>query len=100
MTASHSSIQTHMDLSTAHLRPTTHVWLDEHGRRTAADRKSAVRWVAMTRYGWFVYADEEPTDDDFPADLIACMQFSRKHQCGYILFDADAVAVPELPTYE
>ncbi|KTE02882.1 hypothetical protein ATE68_22000 [Sphingopyxis sp. H038] len=50
-------------------------------------------------YGWFVYV-AEPDDDELPADLSTCMAFARRRRCMWIMFDRDAPASDELPSYE
>ena len=49
-------------------------------------------------YGWFVYVGEP--GDDFPDDLRACMEIARQRGCCWIMFDRDAEASAELPSYD
>ena len=49
-------------------------------------------------YGWFVYVGEP--GDDFPADLLACITLARQRRCCWIMFDRDAPAAAELPSYD
>jgi hypothetical protein len=80
-----------LDLSTGHLSPETRAWMEEAaGQERAAGQCHGPHWVAATPYGWFLYADEEPKPEDYPADLIACMVAARKRGAEYILFDSDA----------
>jgi hypothetical protein len=56
-----------LDLSTAHVSPTTRVWLDQQGviaaaRRVAADPDCMIL-MGSTPHGWFVYADGEACSD-------------------------------------
>jgi hypothetical protein len=68
-----------LDLSTAHLTPKTR--------------------GSLMPYGWFVWAEEDPNPENFPDDLIACMNHARSLGAEYILFDCDALEVAELPVY-
>lgn len=91
----HPALRSFMDLSTAHLTPKTRDWLDEHD-----DQDNLSHWVAQTPYGWFLYCDEENAEGSIPDDLFACMTYARKHGADYVLFDADADALTDLPTFE
>jgi hypothetical protein len=91
----HPNLRSFMDLSTAHLTPATMDWLDSF-----LGKDNFTHWVAVTPYGWFLYADEEGDREYFPADLIACFAYARKHGAEYILFDRDADAVDDLPQYD
>lgn len=51
-----------------------------------------------SEYGWFVYVVEP--DDDLPPDLLACMTLARERHCCWIMFDRDAPAAVELPSYD
>ena len=48
------------------------------------------------RYGWFVYADEEP-GEGIPEDLTAVFRLARQRGCEYVLFDCDAIPLEDLP---
>lgn len=93
---SHPNLRNFLDLSTAHLSPSTREWLD----RIAEDQNNLSHWVAPTPYGWFLYCDEENADDSIPADLFACMTYARTNGADYILFDRDADQLTDLPTFE
>lgn len=88
----HPNVRRFLDLSTAHLKPTTLVeWeLAPPGH------------VHPTQYGFFVWAgdreDEEPSDG-LPAEVVACRDFARSLCCDYILFDADAETVEGLEVF-
>ncbi|WP_036048695.1 hypothetical protein [Bradyrhizobium sp. Tv2a-2] len=92
---SHPNLQSFMDLSTAHLKPSTREWLD-----SLDGQDNLSHWVAQTPYGWFLYCDEENGDNSFPDDLFACFTYARENGAAYILFDGAADAVADLPTYE
>jgi len=41
-------------------------------------------------YGWLIYAQADPQEPEgFPADLQACMDFSKKHGCQWLRLDCD-----------
>lgn len=102
------TVRRFLDLSTAHLCPGTREWLDKQGLLTARSRTfhdpDVVVLLGSTPYGWFVYADEASTDEEpgprVPADLWTCMAKARAEGCEYILFDADARPLVDLPTFE
>lgn len=50
-------------------------------------------------YGWFVYVIETG-QGEIPADLCACMALARRRRCMWIMFDRDAPAADELPSYD
>jgi hypothetical protein len=88
--AADSNTQTFLDCSTGHLTQQTREWLDARAMLTVLEPEKMTHWVAGSPYGWFIYADEEPSGKDFPADLIAVMKYARAAGCAYILFDRDA----------
>ncbi|WP_439398577.1 hypothetical protein ACRQ5Q_14750 [Bradyrhizobium sp. PMVTL-01] len=92
--AEHPSLRTFMDLSTTHLSPKTRGIMEKVAGEFALNH-----WVAATPYGWFVYCDEENAEDNLPKDLFECMTYARKNGADYILFDHDANALTDLPTY-
>jgi len=90
----HPNLRNFMDLSTAHLKPSTREWLE----RVSSDQGNLSHWVAP--YGWFLYCDEENGDDSIPSDAFACMTYARQHGADYILFDRDADQLTDLDVYE
>lgn len=85
-------------LSTSHVSEATAKRFDE----TKADEWPCVGGP-YAYYGWFVYAHEENFGigmDAIPDDLLAVMQWARRHRFEYILFDCDAETVDELPVYD
>lgn len=83
-----------LDLSTGHLTPSTREMWDDEAERPAH--------VHTTEYGYFVWAgdaDEEDTDDGWPADAVACRQRARALGCDYLLFDGAAGVIEGLTTY-
>jgi len=87
------------DCSTAHLSADTRTYLDERADATAHGDALAA-WASRTPFGWFVYADAEPDEEEFPPDLVGIMRHARNRGAEYILFDADAPPNPDLPTFE
>jgi hypothetical protein len=90
----HPNVKAFMDLSTAHISPSTREWLTR-----AAGPGNFSNWVASTPYGWFTYCTEDDDDNDVPADLRACMEYAKQHGAFYILFDCDAQEVDDLHTF-
>ena len=77
-----------LDCSTAHLSPAARGYVD------AGDGIAS-----PTRYGWFVYASEEP-DESVPSDLAAIMKYARSLGAEYVNFDCDASEIGDLPTFD
>jgi hypothetical protein len=88
-------VRAFLDLCTSHVSQATGEWITTQ----AAKGEDAITLMASTAYGWFVYASEERSEG-IPDDLWQCMEFARECHCDYILFDRDAVAIDELPTYD
>jgi hypothetical protein len=89
----------YLDLSTAHLTPATRGLLDEAPDHLPTTMKHP------GGYGWMVYVAEgaaigKEEEEDFPPDLLACLNLAREHDCGWMLIDTDADTIPGLPTYD
>lgn len=88
-----------LDLSSGHLSAETWVWLDAQTTdemvRSLGPSAQVVLASGM-RYGWFVYANEEP-EEGIPADLAAVFRLARQRGCDYVLFDCDAIPLEDLP---
>ena len=81
-----------LDCSTAHLSRSARDWLD-------ASVADGARMVAATPCGWFIWVGHDSAAH-VPADLVATMRRARSLDADYILFDADAALVPELPVFD
>jgi hypothetical protein len=84
-------------LSTAHLsQHTCQTWLAlaEHGHR------GSIPVWAKGDYGWFIYIVDDLDPGSLPDDLAACWRLAVEHKLPWIMFDRDAPAIEELPTYE
>lgn len=78
-----------LDLSTGHLKPETHKWLD--ALCESQKRGDLASWASCTPFGWFVWAHDEESDlSEFPEDLRTCMAKAQAMGCDYVLFDRDA----------
>ncbi len=54
-------------------------------------------------YGWWVWCGIQPdktTQEAFPDDLWACLDYARKLKCDWLCLDRDADAIPALQTWE
>ena len=92
-------IRSFLDLSSGHLSEETWAWLDAEttGEKVRSFGPSAqVVLASGMRYGWFVYADEEP-GEGIPEDLTAVFRLARQRGCEYVLFDCDAIPLEDLP---
>lgn len=92
-------IRSFLDLSSGHLSPETWAWLDAQttGEVVRGLRAGAqVVLAGRMRYGWFVYADEEP-GETVPAEIATVFRLARQRGCEYVLFDTDAAPMKDLP---
>lgn len=86
-----------LDLSTAHLSREDTEALDSF----AEEGSTKGPLTSATPYGWFMYASEEPEiDPDLTPNLLKIVEYARKHDCVYVLFDADAEVDEALPVFE
>lgn len=86
-----------LDCSTAHVTPET-------ARRMDADEDVGFTYYGL-EHGWLVYVPPEEymegvTKEDRPDDLWRLVILARENGCSYVLLDADAPYIDELPTYE
>ena len=93
-------IRSFMDCSSGHLSAETWTWLDAQLaadvlRDPAADAAAALAG-GPTRYGWFVFAPEDP-DVNMPEDLRQVCALARRQGAEYVLLDCDAVPDQDLP---
>ncbi|WP_298962340.1 hypothetical protein [uncultured Methylobacterium sp.] len=87
--ASRHPVRLFLDLSTAHLSPATHAWLDELCKDVRRGDPGA--WASCTPFGWFVWAHDQESDlSEFPEDLQACLRKAQALGAEYVLFDRDA----------
>lgn len=93
-------IRKFLDCSSGHLSPATWVWLDvqlAHEVLRDPTNTTAARIAGgRTRYGWFVYATEDPFDG-LPDDLAVIFAVTRAAGAEYVLLDCDAPSVDRLP---
>ncbi|MDT8278790.1 hypothetical protein RQ734_22295 [Roseomonas mucosa] len=93
------TIRSFLDLSSSHLSPETWAWLDAQTTDAMVRSLGPSAQVVLAggmRYGWFIYADEEP-GETIPSDLMAVFRFARLRGCEYVLFDTDATPMEDLP---
>ncbi len=94
------NVRVFLDVSSGHLSPETWAWLDAQTTddmvRDPDNRLGSELLGGRTRYGWFVYAHDRPTEP-VPADLVAVMRLARRLRCAYVLLDCDAPPTPDLP---
>ena len=86
-------IRKFLDCSSGHLSSDTWTWLDaqlaDDILRDPGNTVASAIAGGRTRYGWFVYAFDEPCID-LPADLARICKRARAGGAEYILFDCDA----------
>ena len=93
-------IRPFLDLSTGHLSPDTHAWLDAQLADAvlyAPDNSLAAPIAGgKTSYGWFIYAPD-CVAEGLPADLTTVLLKAREQRAEYVLLDCDAPPHPDLP---
>jgi hypothetical protein len=91
-----------LDASAGHLTPETCAWLDrafdDDALRDPRNHAAGQLAGGRTRYGWFVYAPEDPRAVALPEDLASVLRHARRLGAEYVLFDCDATPLLELPT--
>jgi hypothetical protein len=80
-----------LDLSTAHVSDETRQRLD--------DGELIPAGYAKGEYGWFVPVIDND-DDHTPPELRAIMEFARKQNCQWLMFDRDADQIDGLATFD
>jgi len=86
-----------LDLSTAHL--------PEHlGTGGLATTPGVI--AHPTDCGWLMWVPDDPDEsatamsDTVPAVVLAIQRYARIHGCDYVLFDADAARIDDLPAWD
>jgi hypothetical protein len=96
-------IRKFLDLSTAHLPAA----LREYGTREGV----ALAWgdpavVTVTDFGFWLWVPDDPQDSAEAGEeaiapaVLAIQLYARKHDCDYVLFDADGETNDDLPVFE
>lgn len=86
-------IRKFLTLSTAHVTDDTRRILDE---------SKLTDWPVFGFqgvFGWVIFCHEEK-DETIPEDLWRVLEYARAKGCEYVMFDADADMIDDLPTYE
>lgn len=93
-----SPLHTMLELSTAHVSPETLKFLGEQ----AQDDSPVLITYEKDVYGYFVLI--LPNDDlsrsDVPKDLLGIIHYAKEHDFNWIMFDCDALTLPDLPVYD
>jgi erythromycin esterase-like protein len=80
-----------LDIAAAHLDDEAVTHLQQFGSGNTAE----------TEHGWWVQVPVEPhSDTDYPQALRDAFAAARERGCRYILFDADAEPLDDLPVYD
>lgn len=96
--------QTFLDISTGHLSGAAKRWLDEGAELNLLASQengpgAAMGCLGATMYGWFMHAGAD-AHHGMPPELEAICLYAVSNGCQYILFDADAEVVADLPVYD
>ena len=87
-------IRKFLTLSTAHVTNETRLILDE------TPIKDWPVFGFNGVFGWVIYVHEEQEDLEIPQELWAVFDYARKNGCDYVMFDADADMIDDLPHFE
>lgn len=87
--------------STAHVSPATANWLNGQALKAATPRSSSPPAIHMAghRYGWLLYADEDP-NEAWPADVQRLMRKARELGADWIDLDTDGDPIEGLQLYQ
>jgi hypothetical protein len=91
-----ATVRSLLDLSTAHLPEN----LGSHG---LSGHDGVVAY--QLEYGWLMWIPADPQAHagdypDLPPEVLAIQRYARGLGCDYVLFDADADRVGDLPTWD
>ena len=89
-------IRRFLDLSTAHLQQADRLFLEASANPGLLGGLAAIAGT----YGWFVYAHDERCCDGISDVLWAIFERARALGCAYVLFDADAPILDDLPVFK
>ena len=89
-------IRRFLDLSTTHLQQADRLFLEFSANPGSLDGLAAMAGT----YGWFVYAHDERCCEGISDVLWAIFERARALGCDYVLFDADAPILEDLPVFE
>lgn len=82
-----------LELSTAHLQPFTHDWLQ-------ANSTTYPSCIIHHEYGWIINTHIwEAQGDALPADLVECCAYATNFGCAFILFDTDGMINSHVTDY-
>lgn len=87
-----------LTISSAHITEKTAEWIDRVGVRSAD-----VVIYSKSKYGWLIYIPEYEADTkELPEDLLAVMDFARKHKVKWLCIDGDGESLEDygLKMYE
>jgi hypothetical protein len=111
VTAPDRAVRRFLDLSITHLTPA--LARNRHTAQAGDVWLGAVDGVTayQVEYGWLMWVPDDPethaSDYDYPRDghpfpevVLTIQRYARDLGCDYVLFDADAEALPDLPTFE
>jgi len=92
-------------LSTAHLSYGTCLWARQQIVSDLQDPEMPLSIdLSETMHGWFMYCDDlfpqYECPDDVKAALLNIIEWAKRHDFQYIIFDLHADIVSDLPTYE
>ena len=88
-------IRKFLDLSAAHLQAADRLFLEHSADPAACDGVT----VMKGEFGWFVYAHDERCCEGISDVLWAIFRMARAQGCDYVMLDADAPTVVELPVF-
>jgi hypothetical protein len=87
-----------LDASIDHLPPTL--------REQRPASLSAIDGVVVYpfRYGWILWVPDNPDEhaadfEEYPAEVLVVQMFARAHGCDFVMFDADADRISDLPSW-
>ncbi len=91
----------YMELSTAHITEGAAGFLNS----IYLTEKSGLIVYKKDEYGWFVWVPDDMSDGYYnkkliPESLWRCIKYASENNCGYLMLDASAEIIEDLPEYE
>lgn len=91
-----------LDISTAHLSPTTATHLQDV---VDMELDFPVPIYDKRAVGFMVYVPPDPAEGmggnaEMPADLLTVLMYARSMHCDWVMFDRDGTVIEDLPEYE
>lgn len=92
----------YMELSTAHISSNSAEFLNDEAMLRKA---GMIAYSKGDSEGWFVWVPDDMSDGYYnkkliPESLWRCIEYASENNCCYLMLDASAEVIEDLPEYE